>query len=147
TIDHQHVIGAVAVDVGHQRCGTRSRGKLAGGGKRTVAVAQQEGDVAGPYVGDGQVEVAVPVEVARYHRAWSRPHGVGNLGLEGAITVDQQDRHGVVKGVGDGQVEVAIAVEVTRHQSARPCSHGVSDLVLEGAVAVAQQHGDVTVLV
>ena len=40
-VDDQDIVGAVAVDVGHQGRGMRSRGELAGVGERAVAVAQQ----------------------------------------------------------------------------------------------------------
>ena len=67
-------------------------------------------------VGDGQVELAVAVEVARHDARMGRPHRVRDLGLEGAVAVAQQDRTTVsVVTVGDGQVELAVAIEVPRH--------------------------------
>ena len=73
--------------------------------------------VASAVVDDGQVEVAVAVEVARHDRVWIDPDRVGDLGLERAVAVAQQHRHAcrVEAVVGDGQVEVAVAGEVARH--------------------------------
>ena len=41
-VDDQDIVGAVAVDVGHQRRGVGGRGELAGGREGAVAVAQQD---------------------------------------------------------------------------------------------------------
>ena len=72
-------------------------------------------DLRAPSVGDGEVGAAVAVEVPRHDGVWRGPHGVGHLGLEGAVAVAQQHRHVVVERVGDGQVGAAVAGEVPRH--------------------------------
>ena len=59
--------------------------------------------------------MAVARELARHDRSGGRPHGISDLGLEGAVAVAQQHRHRVVIVVGDGQVKRAIADEVARH--------------------------------
>lgn len=72
-VDDQHILGAVAVDVGDQGRGMRRRGELSGSGERAVAVAQQHRDVAQVVydvvlVRDGQVGSAVAGEVTRHDR-------------------------------------------------------------------------------
>ena len=72
-VDDQDIVGAVAVDVGHQGRGLRGGGELSGGDERAVAVAQQHRHVVVRSVGDGQVEVAVAGEVARHDGVRVRP--------------------------------------------------------------------------
>ena len=43
-VDDQDIVGAVAVDVGHQRRGMRGGGELSGVDERPVALAQQHRD-------------------------------------------------------------------------------------------------------
>ena len=66
--------------------------------------------------GDGQVELAVAVEVARHDGRMVRSRRVADLGLEGAVAVAQQHRYCRHRSSADGQVEPAVAVEVARHQ-------------------------------
>ncbi len=72
-VDDQDIVGAVAVDVGHQRRGMRGGGELAGVDERAVAVAQQHRHRVGDDVGDGQVEPAVAGEVAGHDRVGTDP--------------------------------------------------------------------------
>ena len=55
-VDDQHIVGAVAVDVGDQGRGMRRRDELSGIGERAVAVAQQHRHGVVELVCDGQVE-------------------------------------------------------------------------------------------
>ena len=64
-VDDQHILGAVAVDVGDQGRGMKRRGELSGNGERAVAVAQEDRHVVGDEVGDGKVGAAVVGEVTR----------------------------------------------------------------------------------
>ena len=80
--------------------------------ERAGAGAEEDGDVVGVVVGDGQVEVAVAVEVAGGHRSGGVADAVVGGGSEGAGAGTEEDGDVVGKDVGDGQVEVAVAVEV-----------------------------------
>jgi len=71
-VDDQHILGAVAVDVGDQGRGMRRRGELSGSGERAVAVAQEDRHVVGDEVGDGEVGAAVVGEVTRHDVFWFR---------------------------------------------------------------------------
>ena len=78
-VDDQDIVGAVAVDVGHQGRGMRSRGELAGVRERAVAVAQQDRHVVGSsWRWPGRCAVAV--EVTRTRAIGHGPHRVGTWG-------------------------------------------------------------------
>ena len=96
-IDDQDIVGAVAVDVGHQRRGVRGVANLPGSEKVPSPLPSSTDTVVGAVVGDGQVGAAVAGEVARHDGVWTGPHRVGDLGLEGAVAVAQQHRHVVVE--------------------------------------------------
>ena len=73
-VDDQDIVGAVAVDVGHQGRGMRGRGELAGVGERAVAVAQQHRDVVGTvrWRRPGRVRPS-PLKSPATMRDWVRP--------------------------------------------------------------------------
>ena len=96
--------------------------------------------MSSPPLATARSRSAVAREVTRHDRTGVRPHGVSDLGLEGAVAVAQAAPTPCRARVGDGQVELAVAGEVARHDRVRVVPHGVSDLGLEGAVAVAQEH-------
>ena len=129
-VDHQDIVGAVAVDVGHQGRGMRGGGELAGVGERAVAVAQQHRELCrghphyvsgtarssrpsplkSPATDDLSIPAAYvtrgwkvpsPLPSSTNHPAWVGPRGEGLL-----IAV-----------IGHGQVEPAVTVEVTRHRA------------------------------
>ena len=112
--------------------------------ERPVAVAEQHRDRVGAYVGDGEVEPAVAIEVTRDDRAGRDPTASVTVGLERAVAVAQQHRHGagvdVRARVFDGEIEAAVALEVACHDGVWVRPHGVVGWGLERAVAVAQQH-------
>jgi hypothetical protein len=95
---------------------------LHGGLEGAVAIAQEDGDIVRPNVGDGQIEIAVTVEIPRHQDThWitiiSDVGGRGAdrvepWGLEAAVTVAQQHGDITRASVCDHQVELAIAVEV-----------------------------------
>src|SRR5215831_15750112 len=89
--------------------------------KRAMALAQQNGNRATRParektrtvgVGNGQVQFAIPVEIAYGHGRWLSARGIVNRSLEeGAITPPQQNGNGIVRVV-DGQIRLAIPVEI-----------------------------------
>src|SRR6185312_15641297 len=80
----------------------------------SVAVSEHDGHVVIESVGDGDVEVAVAIEVTGH--GGTRKHdsdGPRRLTAEGAIAIAQQHGDVAVTAVHDGQVHTAVAIEVT----------------------------------
>src|SRR5205823_735307 len=105
-----HVGAAVAVEVGdgHAVGAAAGRGDVVGAATEgAIAVVQEDGDVAGAvaataHVRDGQVGVAVAVEVARRHPPRGGARGVGAIEGEGAVAVAEADLHGRVANINLG---------------------------------------------
>jgi hypothetical protein len=109
-----------------------------------VAVAQQHVHAAAG--GNGQVRLAVAVELAHRQPVQPAADRGQNGRPERAVAVAQQCRHGAVA-VGRHDVQLAVAVEVAdRHPVGRGAdADGPGEL--EGAVAVAEDHADGAVAV
>ena len=107
-VDDQHIVGAVAVDVGHQRRVAADEVDDAGLCERAVAVVQLHHDSrSGGSVSDGQVEPAVAGEVARRDDGGRSPFRTRARGidLERAVAVARAGKPTSGVGIGDGQVE------------------------------------------
>src|SRR5262249_38215621 len=91
---------------------------------------------------DGQVLLAVAVEVPHRHGDRPLPDAVVDGGGEGAVALAQQHADGAAAEGGSGQVWLAGAVEGAPRHGERPLRHAVVDGAGEGAVALAQQHAD-----
>jgi hypothetical protein len=96
-------------------------------------------------VGDGQVGIAIAIEVADGNRPGC--HARRNVDCRGkpSIAVAQQHGNGVVVelGVGNGQIEVAVAVEIAHPKRPAVLTGGEIAVRLEAAAAVPQQQGDI----
>src|SRR5262249_22316286 len=93
-------------------------------------------------VGDGEVEIAIAVEVPRRHGGRVDPGGRTLGGLEGAVAVAQQHAHraGLIEAiVDDGEVPLAITVVIPDRQGRRKGTRAVAGGALEGAITVTQQ--------
>src|SRR6476646_2417780 len=106
--------------------------------KRTVAVAEENGHLAGvSHVGiaesnDGEVIFGICIEVAAHDCGWifagRKVHG----SLKSAVTLAQQDAnppvvgHSRVSVVQDSHVQFSVTVEISNGNRNRLCSHGIS---------------------
>ena len=96
-----------------------------GGREGAVAVAEEHAHGVAAVVGDGEVGLAVAVQVRHRDRAGPQPGGVVDRGGEGAVAVAEQHAHGVAAVVGDGEVGLAVAVEVRHRDRGRLVPGGV----------------------
>ena len=142
----QHLRGgqveaAVAVEVAGDEADVRTRlipqREAHRGLERPVAPAQQHRDLGGD-AGDGQVEAAVAVEVARRRGTPTMPPSRTELRPGTSVPPAQQQRHALGAGIGGGQVEPAVAVEVAGDDAQRRTAHGETLRRLERPVAPAQ---------
>ena len=82
-----------------------------------AAIAQEDAYRASVAVGDGQVELAVAVEVGDGQGVGPvAARGERGSGPERAIAVAQKDAHRSAAVVGHGQIELAVAVEIGRDE-------------------------------
>ena len=98
--------------------------KLVAAPKLPPRGAQQHRDVVRALVGDGEVGIAIAVEVTDCDRARVAADRVGRGGAEAAASGAQRHRDGVRALVGEGEVGKAIGVEIAdrepRRDSLRP---------------------------
>ena len=150
--DHRHVSDAVVVEVGAEhdrRGGAGGRpGAVLRDGEVAVAAALQDLDAARLTAGDprdGQIEVAISVEVARRDGAHGgrgaarRVHrGRSDGELERAVALAEQHVEVVVRHRSHDQVEVAVAVEVAGQEDGGVLHHLVGHGGFEGAARVTE---------
>ncbi len=94
--------------------------------KRAVAVAQEDRDVVGEWVGDGQVEMAVGGEVPRHDRvreAVRTRERDRRQGLKCPVAVTEQNGDAARALIGHGQVDRPVAREVARGERVRAARH------------------------
>src|SRR5271166_592564 len=112
-----------------------------GSGKPPATVSQEDRDIAGTLIGDGQIEHAVIGEVARHDRCGIRPGWIKYRGLECAVAVAEENRDALTDAVDsrvrNSHVEEAVAIEVTQCQSGRTVSRGEKPRGLEGPVPIS----------
>src|SRR5208283_4494465 len=109
---------------------TRAVGRR-GGRKRAVTLIQKDADGAASIVGDGQIGLAVAVEIAHRDAAWvfaARAIGGGGGGKR-AVALVQENAHrsrgaDAIAVIGHGQIELAVAVEIGHGQGARAAGAG-----------------------
>ena len=107
---------------------------------REVGAAQQHADGAAAVVADGDVAVAVVVEVAERHPEGAVADRQVDLGLQGAVAVAVQHADAVGGVVHGNQVDRAVVVHVGRRERVGARTGRVVDVGGEGAVALVQQH-------
>src|SRR5713226_9324188 len=81
----------------------------------------------GVYVCDRQVELAISVEIPRYHRERPASYSITDRGLERPATVAYKDGNGADGAVGEvsnRQVQFSIIVEIARSQRPRFAARG-----------------------
>jgi len=113
-LDERDALHAPHGDVGahHHAKGRVSRGEvnccLAG----SVAIANQHAHILRSIVSDGQVWLAVAVEITHRHGNRLVSGVVGDRCLEGPVAIAQQYAHRQAAGVGDGQVRLAVPIKI-----------------------------------
>ena len=86
------------------------------GGEGAIAFVEQHFDVPGGAVGDGEIELAIAVEIPHRHRGWLPGQRVLDGGGEGAVALAEEHAQGLTEVVGDHEIELPVAVEVPRRQ-------------------------------
>ena len=150
-LQHRDAVGAKvrdgqtgddAVVEGHDR--VRAVANLVRRPRPEAAVAEAEPDRRriAPGFGEGEVKLAIPVEVVEEQRGWMAAGRKGMLDgrLEASVAIAQHDRIGVAVAIGDHQVGIAIVVHVANPDPHRSAAGHRIDRGLEGAIAVSQQH-------
>ena len=88
--------------------------------ERAVAAARQNRNRVTKLIGEGEIEPAVPIEIARGHCCRSAAGRIVNAGLKRPVAFAQQDRNrtraatAVAVLVGHGEIKLAICVKVAR---------------------------------
>jgi len=114
------------------------------GPKRAIAVAQEDGNGSGGPVGDGQIELAISIEIARCYGCGGSGGGVVNVRLKSAVAPAQQNGNSIVVRVDHGQVKLAVFVEITCSYRFRASAwtRGVGNAGLKRAVHLAEEDGN-----
>jgi len=93
--------------------------------KSPIAIAEQDGDAVAGKIGDGDVGVAVEVEVADNDSGRFRADGIGLGSLKSAVAITQKDLHVVGSLVDDGEIHRRVLrVAVTERKAAGATATG-----------------------
>src|SRR5262249_43178732 len=124
-------------------------GRTRGGREGAVAVAEQDRNTAGIDHADGQVELAVAVEVAGTQAAAGASQGDRRAcrGREHAAAGIEPDGYGLGVVAADRQVDGAVVVEVAGRHEVGGGADSVGQARAKAAVAVAETDGDVAAAV
>src|SRR5207253_2831921 len=94
--------------------GERSHSNGIAHDEAAVPVTQENGDIRSAEIGDGEIQLSVPIEIADGDATREYPNGNGRRIRrdEGAITVPQEDRDGPVALVRHREIEFPIAIKI-----------------------------------
>ena len=93
--------------IGHQRI------------EATAAIVEQHTDVVSGGVGDSNVKLAIPVEVADDHCLWTVPRSEVGGGPKCAVPVAKENAYVVARLICHHQIELAVAIEIAFGNRAR----------------------------
>src|SRR5262249_18309427 len=137
---------AVAVEVaGDEAEGQGAHGVVLPLVKSTVHVAQEHGNVVvrGEETGDGQVRVAVVVEVADGAAGRRTLQPKPSRTPKGPVAIPQDERNTERVLTTVNEVEMTVAVKIGGEHELTGSTGGEAHQALKGPVAAAQQHGKV----
>jgi hypothetical protein len=78
-------------------------------------------------IADGEIKLAIAVEIANRDGAGLTAYIVGGLGLKRAVAIPEKDRHFIVGSVGYSKVNLTVSVEIAYDHAVRGMSDRIGD--------------------